>query len=74
MIVEDAKGRSSYYSYDCFGNVTRKQYPDLSEETVTTAWGGEGLYTVTKSVTKQPTSKNHYDATGKRGKVRGSTF
>ena len=65
MIVEDAKGRSSYYSYDCFGNVTRKQYPDLSEETVTTAWGGEGLYTVTKSVTKQPTSKNHYDATGK---------
>lgn len=65
MIVEDAKGRSSYYSYDCFGNVTRKQYPDLSEETVTTAWGGEGLYTVTKSVTQQPTTKIHYNAAGR---------
>lgn len=65
MIVEDAKGRSTRYSYDCFGNVTRKRYPDWSEETVTTEWGGEGLYTVTKSVTQHPTSKIHYDATGK---------
>jgi len=65
MIVNDAKGRSTYYSYDCFGNVTRKRYPDLSEETVETEWGGEGLYTVTKSVTQQPVSKIHYNATGR---------
>lgn len=65
MIVVDPKGRSTYYSYDCFGNVTRKRYPDLSEETVATEWGGEGLYTVTKSVTQQPTTKIHYNAAGR---------
>lgn len=64
LIVEDANGRSTYYEYDCFGNVIKKRYPDLSEETVATEWGGEGLYTVTKSVTQQPTSKIHYDAAG----------
>ena len=64
-VVEDAKGRSTYYDYDCFGNVIKKRYPDLSEETVATEWGGEGLYTVTKTVTQQPTSKIHYSAAGR---------
>lgn len=61
----DYAGRSVSYAYDSWGNLTQTTFADGSTQAVTTAWGGDGLYTVTTTATGRPTSIVHYDALGR---------
>lgn len=56
---------STTMSYDAWGRQTGLSRPDGSSETVTRAWGGDGLFTVTVSPTDAPRTVTHYDALGR---------
>ena len=63
--VTDHKDRPTTRTFDAWGQQTSAKTPDGVTETVTPAWGGQGLYTVTKTVTGQPATVVHYDAAGR---------
>lgn len=63
--VTDHMGRTTSYTYDSWGNLTRTEYPDGSTEEVTLAWGGNGLYTTTVTATNAPVSITHHDRLGR---------
>lgn len=63
--ITDHKGRVTSRTFDTWGNLLSSKAPDGTVETVKTDWGGEGLYTVTKSITGKPTTITHYDALGR---------
>ena len=63
--VTDHKGRQTTLAFDVWGRQTSATSPDGVMETVTPAWGGQGVYTVTKTVTGQPATVVHYDALGR---------
>ncbi len=63
--VTDHKGRVSTITYDDWGAQISSTSPSGLTESVTTAWGGKGLYTITKTTTGKPTSIVHYDAVGR---------
>ena len=58
----DYRGRVTSYTYDAWGNLTRTDRPDGTSVEVSPAWGGEGLYTVTRTETGNPDVIIHYDA------------
>ncbi|MBQ7273162.1 MAG: VCBS repeat-containing protein [Bacteroidales bacterium] len=61
--VDDYRGRNTYYSYDPWGRVITVRRIDGSVEYTTYAWGGTGVYTVTKTEAYGgPSSITHYDA------------
>ena len=60
-IITDYKNRVTTLVTDSWGNVLSTTSPDGITEATTTAWGGQGLYTVTKTVTGKPTTIVHYD-------------
>ena len=60
--VTDDKGRVTQITYDEWGNEISRSYPEGSKEETIVQWGGEGLYTVTRSLTGQPSEVTHYDA------------
>ncbi len=64
-VITDHKGRVTSRTFDTWGNLLSSKAPDGTIETVKTDWGGEGLYTVTKSITGKPTTITHYDALGR---------
>ena len=61
----DHKGRTTSYTYDAWGRLVRTVRPDGTVERDTLAWGGAGLYTVTRTATGSPESVTHYDALGR---------
>ncbi|MBO4469054.1 MAG: hypothetical protein J5740_01570, partial [Bacteroidales bacterium] len=63
--VTDYRNRSTTYTYDSWGNLTQVSHPDGGVEQMTTAWGGDGLYTVTHTATGSPETITHYDALGR---------
>ena len=63
--VTDYRNRTTTYTYDSWGNLTQVSHPDGGVEQTTTAWGGDGLYTVTQTATGSPETITHYDALGR---------
>ncbi len=61
----DYHGNTTYYYYDDWGNLVRTVSPDSTVTQTTTAWGGNGLYTVTSTATGKPERATHYDAMGR---------
>ena len=59
--ITDYKNRVTTLVTDSWGNVLSTTSPDGIIETTTTAWGGQGLYTITRTVTGKPTTIVHYD-------------
>ena len=59
--ITDYKNRVTTLVTDSWGDVLSTTSPDGITETTTTAWGGQGLYTITKTVTGKPTTIVHYD-------------
>ena len=66
--VTDYRNRTTTYTYDSWGNLTQTSYPDGGVEQTTTAWGGDGLYTVSHTATGEPETITHYDALGREVK------
>lgn len=60
--ITDHKGRQTRYVFDDWGQQTSVTTPDGVVETVSSAWGGKGLYTVSKTVTGKPAGIVHLDA------------
>lgn len=63
--VTDHKGNATRMYYDNWGNCIRTVSPDGEETSTSTAWGGEGLYTVSSTSNAGPRSITHYDALGR---------
>lgn len=63
--VKDYRNRTTTYTYDAWGNLVTTSLPDGTVEQTTAAWGGAGLYTVTKTATGKPETATHYDALGR---------
>ena len=63
--ITDYKNRVTTLVTDSWGNVLSTTSPDGITESTTTIWGGQGLYTVTKTVTGKPTTIVHYDVWGR---------
>lgn len=63
--ITDHKGRVSTIITDEWGKPVSSTSPDGITATVTTAWGGKGLYTIAKTVTGKPETIMHYDALGR---------
>ncbi|MBR0109836.1 MAG: hypothetical protein IJM05_04465 [Bacteroidales bacterium] len=66
--VTDYQNRTTTYTYDSWGNLTQVSHPDGGVEQTTTAWGGDGLYTVSHTATGEPETITHYDALGREVK------
>lgn len=62
MTVTDYRNRVKTDSFDSWGNNTKTVYADGTIDSTATAWGGQGVYTVTRTVTGKPTTVVHYDA------------
>ena len=63
--VKDYKDRQTTREFDAWGQQTSTTSPDGIVETIIPAWGGQGLFTVMKTITGQPTDVVHYDAAGR---------
>ena len=66
--VTDYHSHTTTYTYDSWGNLIGKSYADGGTEQTTSAWGGDGLYTVTQTSTGSPETVIHYDALGREVK------
>lgn len=60
--VKDYRNRTTTFAYDAWGNLVTTTSPDGTVEQTTVAWGGAGLYTVTRTATGKPETVIHYDA------------
>lgn len=60
--IKDHKNRTTSYTYDVWGRLVSVLHPSAVTETTTIAWGGSGMYTVSKSATGNPTFITHNDA------------
>lgn len=63
--IRDYKNRITTHNYDVWGRLISTSYPDGTTESTALAWGGKGLFTVTKTATGQPTTVVHNDALGR---------
>lgn len=68
----DYRGRVTSFTYDGLGNLVKTTNPDGSEVRINVAWGGRGLYAVTKTETNKPDCVTYYDALGRdlRGGIK----
>lgn len=68
----DYRGRVTSFTYDGLGNLVKTTNPDGSEARINVAWGGRGLYAVTKTETNKPDCVTYYDALGRdlRGGIK----
>ena len=68
----DYRGRVTSFTYDGLGNLVKTTNPDGSEAQINVAWGGQGLYSVTKTETNKPDCVTYYDALGRdlRGGIK----
>ena len=56
------KGRTITIVTDAWGKPVSTTSPDGITTTITSAWGGKGLYTIAKTITGKPKTIVHYDA------------
>ena len=68
----DHLGRVTSYTYDDWGNLIETLYSDGSVARTTLSWGGEGLYTMQKTMTGAPSEIIHFDCLGRE--VRSGTL
>lgn len=61
LTITDFKGRKTIGSADAWGKITSTTMPDGVTEATLSAWGGQGLYTVTTTTTGKPSVVTHYD-------------
>ena len=73
-VVTDHLGRTSYHSYDSWGNRTKTVNPDNTVDSTATAWGGEEIYQITHTVTGLPTEIRDYDALSREVKRSQKRF
>lgn len=66
---QDNLHRTWTHTYDSWGNLIKTTCSDGHVQEVASAWGGVGLYTLTRSETGQPETIVHYDALGRE--IRG---
>ena len=68
----DHCGRVTSFTYDGLGNLVKTTNPDGSEAQINVAWGGHGMYSVTKTETNKPDCVTYYDALGRdlRGGIK----
>lgn len=68
----DYRGRVTSFTYDGLGNLVKTTNTDGSEAQIDVAWGGHGLYSVTKTETNRPDRVTYYDALGRdlRGGIK----
>lgn len=68
----DYRGRVTSFTYDGLGNLVKTTTPDGAEAQIDVAWGGHGLYSVTKTETNRPDRVTYYDALGRdlRGGIK----
>lgn len=68
----DYRGRVTSFTYDGLGNLVKTTTPDGAEAQIDVAWGGHGLYAVTKTETNRPDCVTYYDALGRdlRGGIK----
>ena len=64
-LIVDWRGHRDTLSYDSWGNLVRRAGADGTVEETLTAWGGSGLYTVTRRQTGTPERVSHIDALGR---------
>ena len=65
LTTTDSRGNTTTYGYDSFGRETTVTYPDGTKKTTRYLWADEsapGLYTVSTSMTGEPTVCTVYDA------------
>lgn len=62
MTVTDHRNRVRTNSFDSWGKQTKTVYADGTVDSTALAWGGQGVYTVTRTVTGKPSTIVHYDA------------
>ncbi|MGI6073564.1 MAG: RHS repeat-associated core domain-containing protein [Fermentimonas sp.] len=72
--ITDYKGRQTTRVFDDWGRQISARSPDGVVETTNTAWGGQGVYTVTKTITGRPESIVHYDAAGREVRKGNQRF
>ena len=60
--VTDYRSRIKTNSYDEWGNQTKTVYADGTIDSTAIAWGGQGVYIATRTVTGKPSTIVHYDA------------
>ncbi|MDO5665847.1 MAG: RHS repeat-associated core domain-containing protein, partial [Bacteroidia bacterium] len=72
--ITDHKGRVTRREYNIWGEPVSTVYPDGTAETVTAAWGGQGLYTVTQTATGKPATVVHYDVLGREVRKGNQRF
>ena len=72
--IKDYRNRTTTCVYDAWGNLTKKTYPAGTVEQTAFAWGGTGVYTVTKSLTGKPQTITHFDALGREVRTGEKRF
>ena len=70
----DYRNRVTSLTYDTWGSRTGATHPDGTVEATTTAWGGSGSYTVSRTVTGSPDTVVDYDALGREVRSAEKTF
>ena len=67
----DFRGRTTADTYDDWGKLILRSYPDNTGYATISAWGGLSAYTVTRRTVGKPEQIVHYDAAGRE--VRNGT-
>lgn len=60
--ITDHRNRVRTNSFDSWGKQTKTVYADGTVDSTAIAWNGQGVYTVTRTVTGKPSTIVHYDA------------
>ncbi len=72
--VTDYRGRVRSDSFDSWGNRTKTVYADGTIDSTATAWGGQGVYTATHTITGKPSTIVHYDALSRQTRSSNQRF
>ena len=78
--TKNNKLQATTFSYDNFGRVTAKAYPDGTSEATTLSWesyytgGTNAIYGVQQTATGKPTSKKYYDALNRETRNKITRF
>lgn len=72
--VTDYRNRVRTNSFDSWGKQTKTVYADGTVDSTATAWGGQGVYTATRTVTGKPSTIVHYDALSREIRTGNKRF